>query len=300
MSPGVPLPTKVRTMTRGIDVLEGDARRVQGAAGLDLRVRLPHDELRAVRRMLQSQVLPARLADLGDQRPHRLLLGLARLVTGRGARIVPVVPDLDVELAPRPLVDFQLLVTLLEPERGRRDGGSGGHVGVFLCVSMRVHGSSKPIYYTEPDSRDATQASRRGPCQSTSCVRPATGGIPYRARTIGKRVRCKTCGHVQHVVDAGRAVTPAERLWARTRARFAASPTAASGRTASGKPRCRMTGWAGIRKLGILQESQVQGIACGLLALSATDLFMTFALLRTSPAFFESNPVAQWFFGAGT
>lgn len=40
----------------------------------------------------------------------------------------------------------------------------------------------------------------------------------------------------------------------------------------------------------------MQGIACGLLALSAADLFMTFTLLRTSPAFFESNPVAQWFF----
>jgi hypothetical protein len=40
----------------------------------------------------------------------------------------------------------------------------------------------------------------------------------------------------------------------------------------------------------------LQGLACGLLALSAADLFMTFALLRTSPAFFESNPVAQWFF----
>jgi hypothetical protein len=40
----------------------------------------------------------------------------------------------------------------------------------------------------------------------------------------------------------------------------------------------------------------VQGVACGLLALSAADLFMTFTLLRKSPAFFESNPVAQWFF----
>jgi hypothetical protein len=49
-------------------------------------------------------------------------------------------------------------------------------------------------------------------------------------------------------------------------------------------------------RFSIFDESQIQGIACGLLALSAADLFMTFALLRTSPTFFESNPVAQWFF----
>jgi hypothetical protein len=30
--------------------------------------------------------------------------------------------------------------------------------------------------------------------------------------------------------------------------------------------------------------------------LSAADLFMTFLLLRTSPTFYESNPVAQWVF----
>jgi hypothetical protein len=40
----------------------------------------------------------------------------------------------------------------------------------------------------------------------------------------------------------------------------------------------------------------VQGPACALLALSAADLFTTFTLLQTSTAFFESNPVAQWFF----
>ncbi len=33
-----------------------------------------------------------------------------------------------------------------------------------------------------------------------------------------------------------------------------------------------------------------------LLALSAADLFMTHSLLRRGPAFFESNPVAQWFY----
>jgi hypothetical protein len=58
----------------------------------------------------------------------------------------------------------------------------------------------------------------------------------------------------------------------------------------------RKSGWHGLLDLLIFQQSQVQGIACGLLALSAVDLFVTFTLLRTGPAFFESNPVAQWFF----
>ena len=32
------------------------------------------------------------------------------------------------------------------------------------------------------------------------------------------------------------------------------------------------------------------------LALSLADLFMTYLLLRSSPHYYESNPVAQWFF----
>ena len=53
-------------------------------------------------------------------------------------------------------------------------------------------------------------------------------------------------------------------------------------------------------RLAILEQSQVQGLAVALLFLSAGDLFMTFALLARNPAFFESNPIAHWFFCAGT
>jgi hypothetical protein len=58
----------------------------------------------------------------------------------------------------------------------------------------------------------------------------------------------------------------------------------------------RVARWRGMLDLAVFQQSQVQGIACGLVALSAVDLFMTAALLRRSPAFFESNPFAHWFF----
>ena len=46
----------------------------------------------------------------------------------------------------------------------------------------------------------------------------------------------------------------------------------------------------------IFETSQVQGIGAWLVALSAADLLMTFVLLRKSPAYFEANPIAQWFF----
>jgi hypothetical protein len=45
-----------------------------------------------------------------------------------------------------------------------------------------------------------------------------------------------------------------------------------------------------------LEASQLQGLSLCLVALSAADLFVTFSLLRTSHVFYESNPVAQWFF----
>jgi hypothetical protein len=41
---------------------------------------------------------------------------------------------------------------------------------------------------------------------------------------------------------------------------------------------------------------RLQGLSLVLLTLSITDLFVTFALLRISPGFYESNPVALWIF----
>ena len=46
----------------------------------------------------------------------------------------------------------------------------------------------------------------------------------------------------------------------------------------------------------VFEKSQVQGIGTCLVILSLADLLMTFALLRRSTRFFESNPIAYWFF----
>jgi Domain of unknown function (DUF5658) len=48
--------------------------------------------------------------------------------------------------------------------------------------------------------------------------------------------------------------------------------------------------WAAAREHSVLQA----GIVC-LLGLSVADLLITHSLLRRSPHFYESNPVASWF-----
>jgi len=111
----------------------------------------------------------------------------------------------------------------------------------------------------------------------------------------GKRVRCRACGHVQRIADPD-GPPPDPSVYALAPEAVPA-PTRPPSRSEPPQSReTRRIGWRRILELGVFQDSQVQGIACGLLGLSAADLFMTFTLLRTSPAFFESNPVAQWFF----
>ena len=112
---------------------------------------------------------------------------------------------------------------------------------------------------------------------------------------VGKRVRCRACGHIQRIAhpdtppsDPSVYGLAPELTVASTPVQRPSTPMSAS-KPAPGRRTARS-------RSSIFQESQVQGLACGLMALSAADVFMTFSLLRTSPAFFESNPIAQWFF----
>jgi hypothetical protein len=52
----------------------------------------------------------------------------------------------------------------------------------------------------------------------------------------------------------------------------------------------------GILRDCVLGASRLQELSLCLIALSAADIFMTFTLLRSSHAYYESNPVAVWFF----
>jgi DNA-directed RNA polymerase subunit RPC12/RpoP len=125
----------------------------------------------------------------------------------------------------------------------------------------------------------------------------------------GRRARCAACGYVQAIPQ------PTSDLPEDPFAEVEQSGPEASVYELAGppveRPEPRMTQFLGerhvLRELGAespgallravaLEASRLQGPSLCLVALSAADLFVTFTLLRTSHAYYESNPVAQWFF----
>jgi hypothetical protein len=118
-------------------------------------------------------------------------------------------------------------------------------------------------------------------CEACDCT------YELKPQLAGRRVRCKLCGHVQRVAE------PIGMPTAPSPYELGPEPLPQSPAAAPVARRQRLRGrmrWA------VLEESHVQGLACGLLALGAIDLFLTFSLLKKSPEFFESNPIAHWFF----
>jgi len=117
-------------------------------------------------------------------------------------------------------------------------------------------------------------------------------GRRYEARPdqIGRRARCSACGMVQKVPEpidpldgpGAYSVAPADPL---------PPPLPQSERN-----RKREGPATDPRRLDPAGGFRVEGLAVLLLVLSLADLFLTYALLRTSPRFFESNPVAAWVF----
>jgi hypothetical protein len=112
-------------------------------------------------------------------------------------------------------------------------------------------------------------------------------------KLAGKRVRCKVCGRVQRVPLPAEP-RPDHSVYGLVPEPQVPSPPLELGPSREDGPKA--VGLTDAYRFAILEESRVQGIASALLLLGAADLFLTFLLLRKSPAFFESNPVAQWFF----
>jgi hypothetical protein len=54
--------------------------------------------------------------------------------------------------------------------------------------------------------------------------------------------------------------------------------------------------WRRLVRASSAEASVLELEILGLIALSAADVLVTYILLRRGPAFYESNPVAQWFF----
>ena len=133
-----------------------------------------------------------------------------------------------------------------------------------------------------------------------------TASVP--GRLAGRRGRCRACGNVQTIVGPA---DPAGEPSAYEVGAPAAGPS--PGRVEVGAPtfvpardeseapakakrRSKGPDLLALFRAGAVEPSRVQGLAACLVALSAADIFMTFTLLRASPAFFEANPVARWFF----
>ena len=119
---------------------------------------------------------------------------------------------------------------------------------------------------------------------------------------FGRKVRCKACGYVEPIPDPAPA-PPAEDRPALSVAADLVEPIKAppsikvepdfvADRTIAYRPRLL----AELLRSGSREASLLQGVALCLVALSAADLFVTYLLLRRGGGFYESNPVAQWFF----
>jgi DNA-directed RNA polymerase subunit RPC12/RpoP len=127
-------------------------------------------------------------------------------------------------------------------------------------------------------------------------------------KITGRKVKCRSCGQIQRIastnsvtvkreseresnvyaLDGGSPETPLERPVA---PRF----PVARDRPAPA-PGIRFRGWRTLIRAGGAEASHLEAENLALIALSAADVLVTYVLLRRSPAFYESNPVAQWFF----
>ncbi|HWE36617.1 MAG TPA: DUF5658 family protein [Isosphaeraceae bacterium] len=110
------------------------------------------------------------------------------------------------------------------------------------------------------------------------------------AEHAGRRSRCRACGHVQRIeAPAG----PEPALGGSALADVPEPPIEHAAAPVPTPPRpTKRGGLLG----GVWEPSRIQREGALLVLVSVIDLFVTYALLRRSPRFYESNPVAQWFF----
>jgi hypothetical protein len=130
------------------------------------------------------------------------------------------------------------------------------------------------------------------------------------ARLAGRKARCPACGRVQRipaspgtsspdrVQQPGPPESPLAEVPPPPAIPYPATPRSDAGgedRVAPSR-RSRPILWRRFFRASILETSLLEREIALLIALSAADLLVTYALLRRGPTFYESNPVAQWFF----
>jgi hypothetical protein len=116
----------------------------------------------------------------------------------------------------------------------------------------------------------------------------------------GRKIRCQSCGQVQRVpklptmsVDEPATVYPL--IAELPKATPPLGNLVRQSRLETPRQH-RGTHWHRVVRAFIGQASHVELESLGLIALSTADILVTYFLLRQGPAFYESNPVAQWFF----
>jgi hypothetical protein len=129
-------------------------------------------------------------------------------------------------------------------------------------------------------------------------------------RLAGRKARCPACGRVQRF-PASPAISSPDRVQQPEPPEYPLaevppkpaivhpvtprSDAGAEDRVAPSR-RSRPILWRQFFRASILESSLLEQEIALLIALSAADLLVTYALLRRGPAFYESNPVARWFF----
>ena len=122
----------------------------------------------------------------------------------------------------------------------------------------------------------------------------------------GRKIRCQACGQVQRIPIFP---TPNRPANGETPPVFdvyplaPVSPTTTSAvmpetreRQLTAPHQSHITDWHRLVHASISESSLLELESLGLIALSVADVLVTYVLLRRGPAFYESNPVAHWFF----
>jgi Domain of unknown function (DUF5658) len=124
----------------------------------------------------------------------------------------------------------------------------------------------------------------------------------------GRKIRCHTCGEIQHIPTFS--ARPADGNQPLPLDVYSLSPELpavisaktpgthnlirddrpTSGRLSQG------TDWRRFVHASIGETSLLELEILALIALSAADVLVTYVLLQRGPAFYESNPLAHWFF----
>jgi DNA-directed RNA polymerase subunit RPC12/RpoP len=123
-------------------------------------------------------------------------------------------------------------------------------------------------------------------------------------RFSGRKIRCQTCGKIQRVPRFPTSKTGQQAAAYPLVPELPEIPRVAKPQTgnlardpAFSRPgRYRNIPWRGLLRASAAEASVLELEILALIALSTADVLVTYILLRRGPAFYESNPVAHWFF----